>query len=456
MESETSDEARKAQAQRYYESAKDLFEQNDLSSAHKLLISSTRLYDLGAASNLLDKVEARLRQNSSSHINAQSNNIKSSSFSASSEKPDQEIRRRNVEQQQRQRDAQPSSHNSASHFSGSHSSSSATASSATSFSSSNSSASRAPNAGGAAAPNAEEKEFTVEQQLEARKMVQLGKKKMYYEILSVTKNANEGTIKAAYKKLALRFHPDKNKAPEAEEAFKFCSAAYQVLSDPAKKRHFDMTGDDDTQSTGAAGGGGAHPFGGAFRQFHFGDDATGDDIFNAFFTNLNMPRRGAFRFHQSHQQYQQEGENNQRQSRRPHSWIQSLYQLMPLLFMLLMMLLQGWGSSSFSNSPAFSLDRSNDYQFHRTTAAFDVPYYVRSDFMHRAQDARALFKIETEVEEQYMHNLEAECQKETIMKTKAEQHAKAIASSKNDELEKVHLMKRPACEKLKKLVTKKT
>jgi len=66
--------------------------------------------------------------------------------------------------------------------------------------------------------------------------------KDYYEVLGVQKNATKDQIKDAYRKLALQFHPDRNKAPEAEERFKEISEAYAVLSDEEKRRQYDSFG----------------------------------------------------------------------------------------------------------------------------------------------------------------------------------------------------------------------
>ena len=100
----------------------------------------------------------------------------------------------------------------------------------------------------------------------------MSSKKDYYEILGVNKNSSIEEIKKKFRKLALEFHPDRNKAPDASEKFKEINEAYQVLVDPEKKKIYDQFG-----HSGLDG-----KFGG-FQQGGFEDLGGFGDIFETFF-----------------------------------------------------------------------------------------------------------------------------------------------------------------------------
>ncbi len=70
----------------------------------------------------------------------------------------------------------------------------------------------------------------------------MANKRDYYEVLGVQKNSDKDEIKDAYRKLAMQYHPDRNKTPEAEEKFKEISEAYAVLSDDRKRQQYDAFG----------------------------------------------------------------------------------------------------------------------------------------------------------------------------------------------------------------------
>ncbi len=107
----------------------------------------------------------------------------------------------------------------------------------------------------------------------------------YYEVLQVERTASDTELKASYRKLAMQYHPDRNpNNPDAEEKFKACSEAYQVLSDPDKRAAYDRYGHAGVGAAGAAG----NPFaGGPFAQGDLGD--IFGDLFGEMF---NMGSRG--------------------------------------------------------------------------------------------------------------------------------------------------------------------
>eukprot|EP00618_Florenciella_parvula_P003113 CAMPEP_0119480578 /NCGR_PEP_ID=MMETSP1344-20130328/9322_1 /TAXON_ID=236787 /ORGANISM="Florenciella parvula, Strain CCMP2471" /LENGTH=115 /DNA_ID=CAMNT_0007514899 /DNA_START=211 /DNA_END=554 /DNA_ORIENTATION=- len=82
------------------------------------------------------------------------------------------------------------------------------------------------------------------------------KKKDLYQVLGVKRSASDKKLKSAYRKLALLYHPDKNPTKQewAQDKFTEVTHAYEVLSDPKKKRIYDQTGDDGTGPTGGGGG----------------------------------------------------------------------------------------------------------------------------------------------------------------------------------------------------------
>lgn len=114
--------------------------------------------------------------------------------------------------------------------------------------------------------------------------------KDFYEVLGVPKGASKEQIKGAYRKLALQFHPDRNKSPEAEEKFKEITEAYAVLSDDEKRQQYDSFGKEGVYqrySTEEIFRG--VDFGDIFRNMGFGGF---DDIFAQFFGGTRGGRSG--------------------------------------------------------------------------------------------------------------------------------------------------------------------
>ncbi len=96
-------------------------------------------------------------------------------------------------------------------------------------------------------------------------------KRDYYDVLGVSRNADKDELRSAYRKLALRYHPDKNKDTDAEVRFKEINEAYEVLNDDEKRSMYDRFGHAGVNQNGQAGGFGFGGFGDIFEDlFGFG------------------------------------------------------------------------------------------------------------------------------------------------------------------------------------------
>src|SRR6058998_1452006 len=119
-------------------------------------------------------------------------------------------------------------------------------------------------------------------------------KRDYYELLGVDRSASEEDIKKAYRKLAVKYHPDKNPGDKtAEERFKEIGEAYEALSDPQKRAAYDQCGHAafDPRLRGGRGGGFHDPFE-IFREA-FGGGSIFDDLFGGGRSDPTGPQRGS-------------------------------------------------------------------------------------------------------------------------------------------------------------------
>ncbi|KAG7459023.1 hypothetical protein MATL_G00226800 [Megalops atlanticus] len=277
------------------------------------------------------------------------------------------------------------------------------------------------------------KSFTKEQ---AEGVQRIKKCKDYYEVLGISKEANEEELKKAYRKLALKFHPDKNHAPGATEAFKKIGNAYAVLSNPEKRKQYDLTGGEDMPSSGHGQGG---------FDFHrgFEADITPEDLFNMFFGG-SFPSTNAHAFTNGRARYsQQPNQTRERAEERGDGGFSMFIQLMPIVVLILVSIL----SQLMVSTPPYSLySKPYDKQLYslntdllnvslhlpqsttllehwstgqtvkRQTENLHVDYYVTRDFKWEYKGS-ALQKIEKSVEEDYVSNVRNNCWKERQTKT---------------------------------------
>ncbi|CAO2600160.1 DnaJ homolog subfamily B member 14 [Lemmus lemmus] len=248
-------------------------------------------------------------------------------------------------------------------------------------------------------------------------VLSINKCKNYYEVLGVTKDAGDEDLKKAYRKLALKFHPDKNHAPGATDAFKKIGNAYAVLSNPEKRKQYDLTGSEDQACN--------HQNNGRFN-FHRGCEAdiTPEDLFNIFFGG-GFPSGSVHSFSNgraaySHQ-HQHRHSGHEREEERADGGFSVFIQLMPIIVLILVSLL----SQLMISNPPYSLyPRSGSGQtIKMQTENLGVVYYVSKDFKSEYKGA-LLQKVEKSVEEDYVTNIRNNCWKERQQKTDMQYAAK--------------------------------
>lgn len=194
--------------------------------------------------------------------------------------------------------------------------------------------------------------------------------KDYYRILGVPRDCDDSQLKKAYRKLAVKLHPDKNTAPGADEAFKAVGAAYATLSDGNDRADYDRYGADGPQMQRRRQPTRGHGHG----------DIDPEDIFNMFF---GMQPQGRGRQQQQrgntyvYQQGQQQTQRTQGDGGGNNGNFAQLVQLMPLLLLFLFSFL---GNNQRDDMP-FRLQRTPpEFTFRRETVQSGTPYYVKADF----------------------------------------------------------------------------
>eukprot|EP00892_Ulva_mutabilis_P003163 jgi/Ulvmu1/12848/UM098_0033.1 len=234
-----------------------------------------------------------------------------------------------------------------------------------------------------------------------------GSKGDYYKVLGVDRSADEDEIKKAYRKLALKLHPDKCQAPGAEEAFKEVSKAFSCLTDQDKRSFYDRTGHEDMASAAAARGGGGGP------QFR-GDHIDPQDLFNMMFGGgmngafgMGPMHFGGFQQHPAFRQGRRQQQQQQQQAN-PMAGLVSV--IFPIVILLLTLLIN-------TSSPPASMSYSREYRHQLHTAERDVPYFVRD--LGRFEDtyptaSRQRQKFERSIETEFQADLQRACHMEMV------------------------------------------
>lgn len=256
--------------------------------------------------------------------------------------------------------------------------------------------------------------------------------KDFYEILGVEKDATEDDLKKSYRKLALKFHPDKNQAPGATEAFKAIGNAYTVLSNSDKRRLYDQRGEEkrDLSRQGQSNG-------------DFEADISPEDVFNMFFgggfpsSNTRVYSNGRMR-----------SQRPERRERQRDGGLALLIQVMPILLLVIVSAL----SQMMVARPSYSLSfrPSVGHTHKRLTETLRVPYYVGDHFTKDYKDGN-LKSLERSVEDEFISNLRNNCWKEKQQKEGLLYRARYFGD--NELLQRAQKMGMPNCLRLSEITT---
>jgi curved DNA-binding protein CbpA len=286
--------------------------------------------------------------------------------------------------------------------------------------------------------------YTPEQEAGAKKILQLAKKG-HYDVLGLKRSATDSEIKKAYRKLALKFHPDKNSSPSSEGAFKAISAAMDTLSDPQKREIYDSYGNEGVNQMGEGGGGG-NPFGRSPFQHHFSRGGvhgmTADDLFEMFFQG-----QGGHPFKQSFNRRQRQ-HTEQQHDHRQQTQTQGLLQqfMLPILLAILFL----FSMNSGEEPSPFSFERGRTFVQQYQTLNHHVPYYTNEKFkFNYPVNSLALKRLERVIESEYYDYLSRKCIQEKD-KIKMQKFRQTFSNSKSVEIKEEYCpMKEEHYKKLK-------
>eukprot|EP01041_Mallomonas_annulata_P006548 gene6548-13244_t len=442
------DVSNKGEAERCCDIAKSYLTKGEYAKASKLFAKSLRLYPLPgveALQQIAEKKLAESEQQSQSDDNGTRNQTNESNSSSSSPRTGSNNN---------------SNNNRNSNNSSTNNNSNSNSNNKSSGSKPDTSESTSTSSGTTAAGSVKSRPFTEDQEKESKRILILSKKS-HYEVLSLTKRCTEDEVKKAYRKLALKFHPDKNSAPSAEGAFKAISTAVETLSDPQKRAAYDDVGHEAFSQPN--GGGGAEHFrrGG-------GGEMSPEDVFNMFFTGGMGPGGrggggGGFHMHfgPGGQMYRSRGgrttsadDDQRQQQQQPNgrSWA-SFLQLLPMLILFLMSfssMRSGGGETVYS---LVQQGRLLVPQFTSTPGVVEnIPYYVNDQFfMKYGRSSADLRRVEKAVENDFRETLARKCNGEREYKNRMTYQAKSTFYRTMEERTRAEKraegLKSPSCDK---------
>jgi len=246
----------------------------------------------------------------------------------------------------------------------------------------------------------------------------------YYALFGIDQDfRDEKNLTKKYRKLAMKFHPDRNQEPGAEDAFKKIASAYECLKDPQKRQLYDQYGTDAPELRQMN------------HQFHH---MHPEDIFRFIGLNFHHQRPG-------------QGENEPRVEQNP------LSRLMSFLPILLILGYSLFSTSTYEEPDPFSLERTPEFPIARQHSEEGIDFFVSHRFAWIASSRpNYLRQVEDLVEGRYLEKLQKACKQEK----KHKQHQIQDASMSRGEsmvmdLKAAYELREPSCETYEKYIISK-
>lgn len=284
----------------------------------------------------------------------------------------------------------------------------------------------------AAEPETSSKDYTSDQVEAVRKIKQC---KDYYEILGCSKEATDSDLKKAYRRLALQFHPDKNKCPGASEAFKAIGNAFAILSDTEKRKQYDLYGPVEDQQDNIRRHRGNRGHSDYSRGFEA--DVSAEELFNMFFG-------GSFGGQNVYVRRGRQWERQRTEAANPGSvGTGLLLQLAPILILVFLSVM----SNFLVSDPIYSFTKNGKYTLEKHTVSLKVPYYVKENF-NENYDGN-IRRLEANIEEEYVGMLRHNCYRERSQRESLLWRARQYGDKSM--MDRANAFKMPSCDALDKL-----
>ena len=256
-------------------------------------------------------------------------------------------------------------------------------------------------------------DYTVDQKAAVERILGC---KDFYEILGVLRDASDSDLKKQYRKLALQFHPDKNRAPRAEEAFKAISNAYAILSDKTKREQYDQYGEEGINPSRRV----SHQYSRGFEA-----DISPEDLFRVFFGGGNsifyqpggseyyQMYRHPHHNHHQHHHHRSRHSGNHGNTSEPSPWIQ-LLQLSPIILLISITLLSQLFAQVLQPSPIFALQKTGVYTEKREIQRNRLTYFIMRSSLEELKNPQHLAGLESQVLNSYVSKYREECRYEQM------------------------------------------